>query len=273
LDTKNIKGAGLGLRFSFLNDIYEIEEKPTWFEIAPENWMDKGGKGRKILENIRADFPIGCHGLSLSIGSPDKVDKNFLKRLKDFLDYFEIDVYSEHLSYSSLNGSYIYDLLPVPFSEKLAEYIGEKARYVQDFLERPLILENISYYYAFNTPMSEAEFINLVMEKGNCHLLLDVNNVYVNSINHGYDPYQFIEDLDLSKVAYIHIAGHDRFEDTIIDTHGSEVCESVYDLLDFSLKKLGDVPVLLERDNNIPEYEELIEEYKKVKWSVENARV
>ncbi len=270
---KQISGAGLGLRFSFLDDIYEIYEKPNWFEIAPENWMERGGKGRKILEKIREDFPIGCHGLSLSIGSPDKIDKNFLKRLKDFLDYFEIDLYSEHLSYSSLNGSYIYDLLPVPFSENLAKYIGEKANYIQDYLGRQLILENISYYYSFDTGMSESEFINLVMEKGNCKLLLDVNNVYVNSINHGYNPYKFIEELDLSKVAYIHIAGHDTFEDTVIDTHGSEVCEPVYDLLEFSLKKLDDVPVLLERDNNIPEYTELIEEYKKVKWSLENAGV
>jgi hypothetical protein len=166
LNTKEIKGTGLGLRFSFLNDIDDVDEKPNWFEIAPENWMNKGGKGKKILEKIRSDFPIGCHGLSLSIGSPDKVDKKFLKEIKEFLDYFEIDVYSEHLSYSSLNGSYIYDLLPVPFSEKLAEHIGEKARYIQDFLGRQLILENISYYYAFDTEMSEAEFINLVMEKG-----------------------------------------------------------------------------------------------------------
>ncbi len=273
MDTKDIKGAGLGLRFSFLNDIHKFEEKPNWFEIAPENWMGKGGKATKILEKIRADFPIGCHGLSLSIGSPDKIDKNFLKELKEFLDYFEIDIYSEHLSYSSLNGSYIYDLLPVPFSEKLAEYIGEKARYIQDYLERPLILENISYYYSFDAEMSEVEFINLVLEKGNCKLLLDVNNVYVNSLNHGYDPYHFIEDLDLSKVEYIHIAGHNKFDDIIIDTHGADVCEPVYDLLDFSLKRLGDVPVLLERDNNIPEYNQLIEEYKKVKWSIENARV
>ncbi len=273
METKKIKGTGLGLRFSFLNEIYKINEKPNWFEIAPENWMERGGKVKKTLEKIREDFPIGCHGLSLSIGSPDKIDKNFLKKIKEFLDYFEIDLYSEHLSYSSVNGNYIYDLLPVPFSEKLAEHIGEKAKYIQDYLGRPLILENISYYYSFETDMSELDFINLVLEKGNCKLLLDVNNVYVNSINHKYNPYQFIENLDLSKVSYIHIAGHDKFEDMIIDTHGSEVCNPVYELLDFSLKKIGNVPVLLERDNNIPAYEELIEEYQKIKRSIEGARV
>jgi len=226
-----------------------------------------------ILEKIRVEFPITCHGLSLSIGSPDSLNFKFLKDLKDFLNFFEIDIYSEHLSFSSINNSFLYDLFPIPFNEQKAEQIAEKIKIVQDFLERPLILENISYYFSLEGKISELDFINLILEKGNCKLLLDINNVYVNSINHNYDPYNFIGSINKDKVAYYHIAGHERFDDILIDTHGANINQEVFNLLIFSIEKIGKKPVLLERDNNIPPYEQLLNEYKYLKEIVENAEV
>ena len=274
-----VKGAGLGLRRSFLYDIYDYDLKPNWFEIAPENWIKRGGSVLKQFEKIRADFPIVCHGLSLSIGSPDPLDFKFLKDLKQFLDYYQIDIYSEHLSFSMENGKRFYDLLPIPFTKKMAEFVSQKIMQVQDFLQRPLILENISYYLPLKEEISELDCINYVLERTDAHLLLDVNNVYVNAVNHGYNPKDFIRGLKLDRVKYIHIAGHlDYEEDLLVDTHGESVKDEVWDLLEFTLKLTGDVPVLLERDNNIPPYPELLEEYKKVdsiikKVQERNARI
>ncbi len=260
-----IKDAGLGLRRSFLYDIYDYDIKPNWFEIAPENWIKRGGPILKQFEKIRSDFPIACHGLSLSIGSPDPLDFKFLEELKQFLDYYQIDIYSEHLSFSMEGGKRFYDLLPLPFTKNMAEFVSEKIMQVQDYLKRPLILENISYYLTLEEEISELEFINYILEKTGAYLLLDVNNVYVNDVNHGYDPKDFIKNIKLDRVKYMHIAGHlDYKEDLLVDTHGEKVKDDVWDLLEFTLDLTGNVPVLLERDNNIPPYQEILEEYKKL---------
>lgn len=258
------EGVGLGLRYSFAEEVLEGEEAPEWFEVAPENWMKRGGFFRRTLEKIRERFPLVCHGLSLSIGSPDPINRNFLGELREFLDSFDIEVYSEHLSFSSLHGCYLHDLFPLPFTEETVRRVSTKIREVEEILDRPLILENISYYWRPPGDMEEWEFINAVLEESGAWILLDVNNVYVNSVNHGYDPYNFIAKLDLSRVAYIHVAGHDRFDGMVIDTHGAPVIEEVYRLLEFTLQRKPSVPVLLERDNNIPPYDELIREVKKL---------
>ena len=269
----SIEGVGLGLRYSFAEEVTEKEEIPSWFEIAPENWMRRGGFFRKTLEKIRERVPIVCHGLSLSIGSPDPVNVSFLQEIKRFLDDFEIEVYSEHLSFSSLGGNYLHDLFPLPFTEEAVKRVAKKVKEVEEILERPLILENISYYLRLPGEMEEWEFINAVLKESGARLLLDVNNVYVNSLNHGYDPYRFIENLYLSRTTYIHIAGHERFDRVVIDTHGAQVIEEVYRLLEFTLERTGPVPLLLERDNNIPPYEELLKEVEKLEdaWSVRKA--
>ncbi|SNZ03175.1 hypothetical protein SAMN06265182_0313 [Persephonella hydrogeniphila] len=267
-----IKGTGLGLRTAFIEDIHDYDLKPEWFEIAPENWIKKGGYLRKLFEDIRKDFPVVCHGLSLSVGSPDPVNKYFLKELKDFLDYYEISIYSEHLSFSSLYGSYIYDLFPLPFTRELAEDMSQKISFIQDFLGREISLENASSYVELSGDMEETDFIGYIIEKTGCKLLLDVNNVYVNSCNHRFDPYLYIEKIKPEWVSYIHIAGHKKIkEDLILDTHGSEISQSVYQLLIFTLKKIGKKPVLLERDNNIPPYRELLNEYDYLREVVKNA--
>ncbi|WP_121922578.1 DUF692 domain-containing protein [Hydrogenothermus marinus] len=268
-----IKGAGLGLRTAFIEEIYDYNLKPNWFEVAPENWIKKGGYLKKLFEKIRQDFPFICHGLSLSIGSPDPINFSFLKELKDFLDYYEIKLYSEHLSFSYFKGSNTYDLLPLPFTKEVADNIIEKLKIVQDFLNRQIAIENASIYLILEKEMEEYEFIQYIIENANCKLLLDINNVYVNSVNHGFNPYDFIDKINPEWVMYYHIAGHDRIEENlIIDTHGQNVIDEVYDLLRYTLETIGNKPVLLERDNNIPPYKELLKEYKKVKDIVENEK-
>ncbi len=265
-----IKGAGLGLRTAFIEQVFDNPIKPDWFEIAPENWIKKRGYFRKLFEKIRENFPVACHGLSLSIGSPEPVNKKFLKDLKDFLDYYEIKIYSEHLSFSYLDGKNLFELFPLPFTKEMAYFISDKINQVQDFLNRTLIIENISYYYVPYMEISETEFIKTILKKTGAKLLLDVNNVYVNSVNHGYDPYKYICSFSSDDVAYIHIAGHHKIDDNlIIDTHGNEITNEVYKLLDFTLDKIGYKPVLLERDNNIPPYNKLLDEYMKLKSRVE----
>lgn len=269
MDGPNLpQGFGLGLRYSFAEEVLEREEAPSWFEIAPENWMGRGGFFRKTLSSIRERFPIVCHGLSLSIGSPDELNLQFLRKLREFLEEFEIEAYSEHLSFSSLGGFYLHDLFPLPFTEEMVKHVSRKVKEVSEILERPLILENISYYYTPLKDMEEWEFINSVLEESGAYLLLDVNNVYVNSVNHGYNPYNFIGRLKLDRIAYVHIAGHERFERILIDTHGTEVMEGVVRLLGFTIRRTGSVPVLLERDNNIPPYEELLRELKTLEGSL-----
>jgi hypothetical protein len=260
-----IKGAGLGLRTAFIEEIYDYDLKPKWFEVAPENWIKKGGYLRKLFEKVRSDFPVACHGLSLSIGSPDPLNFSFLKELKDFLDYYEIEVYSEHISFSYFNSSNTYDLLPLPFTVEMAKHIVEKVKIVQDFLGRQIALENASVYLILEKEVEEYEFIKYIVENANCKLLLDINNVYVNSVNHEFDPYKFLDKINPDWIMYYHIAGHDRVEENlIIDTHGQDVIEDVYKLAHYTFETLGNKPILLERDNNIPPYKELLKEYKKI---------
>lgn len=246
---------GLGYRKEIHGEIMDFEEGLIDFiEIAPENWINLGGYWRKKLKAITEKYPLNCHGLSLSIGSPEELNWDFLKDVKVFLKECNIQIYSEHLSFSSTENAHLYDLLPIPFRKDAVKHISEKIHQVQDFLEMPLTLENVSYYTSVGAEMSEVEFINEIFETSGCRMLLDVNNVYVNSFNHSYKAEDFITNLDLSKVQYIHMAGHTQVSDTlIIDTHGEEIIDPVYDLFEFTMKKLPPMQILLERDFNFPE--------------------
>ncbi|MCW8108374.1 DUF692 domain-containing protein [Alteromonas ponticola] len=261
-----IRGAGLGLRREMLDQL--LPELPTeidFFEVAPENWIPIGGRFKSQFEHCAAQRPISTHGLSLSIGSPDPLDIELVKSVKHFLDTYEISLYSEHLSYCSLDG-HLYDLMPIPFTEEAVTHVAERIRIVQDVLDKPLVLENVSYYLAPENQLTELEFINAVIAESNCQMLLDVNNVYVNSINHKYDPYQFIGALPSAKIVYGHIAGHfDEAEDLKVDTHGAGVIDDVWALLDFAYKTHGVFPTLLERDFNIPPLVDLLAEVGKIK--------
>ena len=242
-------------------------------EVAPENWINVGGRyGRKFREYTER-FPFVCHGLSLSIGSPAPLDFDFLGDLKQFMQDHGIRAYSEHLTYCSDHG-HLYDLLPIPFTEDAIHYVAGRIRQVQDFLGQRIAMENASYYAAPHQEMSEAEFINAVLAEADCDLLLDVNNIHVNSINHRYDPYEFLASLPGDRVSYVHIAGHyNEAEDLRVDTHGSDVIDPVWKLLDRAYELFGVMPTLLERDFNIPPLAELLNEVNQIKAAQHNAQL
>lgn len=260
-------GIGLGFRRNIADETIQLSGiTPDFLEIAPENWMGMGGYWKKKLHEAADKYPITAHGLSLSIGSPDPLNIEFIQRVKAFLNSFDIALYSEHLSYSQSGNAHLYDLLPIPFREDAVKHIVERIKVVQDILERPLILENVSYYTPVAAEMSEAEFIRSIVEESKCQLLLDVNNVYVNAFNHSYDAKAFINALPLEKVAYIHMAGHEKVSnDLIIDTHGQPIIDPVYELFEWTVGQLHPVPVLLERDFNLPKMIELQKELSQLR--------
>jgi uncharacterized protein (UPF0276 family) len=262
---KNINGCGLGLREEFIFDLNRSKNKPEWLEIAPENWIHTPLKYQKIFDKLALEYEFVCHGLSLSIGSYEPLDMVFLKKLKEFMDRYNIIHYSEHLSFSSLNGIQTYELLPLPMNLKEINNICTKVQKVQEILQRELILENATYYYVPTSTMSEIDFINAVFEKSGAKMLLDINNVFVNSYNHKFDAYNYIDNLDFSKIAYYHVAGHLEYKENLwIDTHGTPVKDEVWDLTKYCLTKKK-APILLERDNNIPRYAKMMQEYNKMK--------
>jgi hypothetical protein len=261
-----VSGAGLGLRRSFMNELGELDDKPFDFlEVAPENWMEMGGALGKKFAEFSERYPMLCHGLSLSIGSPSPLDEPFLIRLKKFLDKHNVRCYSEHLSYCSDDG-HLYDLMPIPFTTEAIDYVADRIKRVQEILERKIVMENVSYYAAPGQEMAELDFFLAVIEKASCDVLLDVNNIYVNSINHNYDAKTFIDAIPQNKIAYLHVAGHyNEAEDLIVDTHGADVIDPVWDLLAHSYQQHGVIPTLLERDFNIPSLESLIDEVTKIR--------
>lgn len=253
---------GIGYRKDFGEEFLTSPLEPSFIEVAPENWIGVGGYWKKLFDQATEKYPLFAHGLSLSIGSPDSLDMEFLSQIKQFLNDNHVEVYSEHLSYSKCDNAHLYDLLPIPFTEEAVQHISKRVKIVEDYLERPVVMEIVSYYTEIAPEMTEIQFVNSVVQESGCKLLLDVNNIYVNGFNHHYNPFEFIEQLDLDKVEYIHMAGHEKVSpDLIIDTHGQAIIDPVYELFEFTMNRLDrDVPVLLERDFNIPELEELQEE-------------
>ena len=269
-----VHGAGLGLR---RDSIKELLQTPTpqvdFMEVAPENWIGVGGAYGKQFRELTERNDFVCHGLSLSIGSPAPLDENFVKQVGEFLKQHQIKHYSEHLTYCSDDG-HLYDLLPIPFTEEAADYVAERIIRVQDILGQRIAMENASYYTpAPGSEMQEIDFLNAVLNKADCELLIDINNIYVNSVNHRYDPIEFMQGLPAERIAYAHIAGHyNEAEDLIVDTHGADVIDTVWDLLDKAYQHFGVFPTLLERDFNIPPVAELLTEVDRIvhfqqKWT------
>ena len=265
--TPGVTGAGLGFRRELISALKtHVPAAIDFFEIAPENWIGLGGAlGRDLCEFMER-YPFVCHGLSLSIGSPAPLDEVLLGKIRQFLDLHRISLYTEHLSYCSDQG-HLYDLLPIPFTEEAVQYVAERVRRVQDILERRIALENASYYVqAPITEMSEADFIRSVLAEADCDLHLDVNNVYVNSINHAYDPVEFIRAMPTERVVYMHMAGHHKeAENLIIDTHGADIIDPVWALLEHAYQMHGVAPTLLERDFNIPPLSKLMHEVERIR--------
>ncbi|MCC2655594.1 MAG: hypothetical protein K0Q76_702 [Panacagrimonas sp.] len=262
--TPHVRGAGLGLRRALMGPLADAVPDPEgigFLEVAPENWMGVGGRLGRQFRAFTERFEFVTHGLSLSIGSPAPLDEGFVRELKVFLDQHGIHDYTEHLTFCSDDG-HLYDLMPIPFTDEAVEHVAARVRRVQDILERRIALENASYYAAPAQQMSEIDFIRAVLERADCDLLLDVNNLWVNSINHRYDPVAFLDGLPLERVRYVHVAGHyEEAEDLRVDTHGSPVIDPVWTLLDHAYTRIGRaVPTLLERDFNIPPLPELLGE-------------
>lgn len=264
-------GAGLGLRRDFLAEFlaetlvdHTAGIRPDFLEIAPENWLGFGGRHAKQLQRLSADCPLVCHGLSLSIGGLQPIDVEFVKKIKSFLERYQVQVYSEHLSYTN-DGGYLYDLLPIPMTPAAVRYVVDRVQQVQDILGRRLVLENVSTYAMPNAEMSEAEFVRAVAQQADCELLLDVNNIYVNSINHGSDALAFIQAMPAERVRYLHVAGHYvEAADLLIDTHGADVVDPVWRLLDQAYDVMGVKPTLLERDFNLPPLPILLQEVAEI---------
>ena len=263
----DVTGAGLGLRRGMLPMLGNLADHDVDFmEVAPENWIGVGGRFGRQFHDLTERFPFLCHGLSLSIGSPAPIDVEFVRKVKTFLDTFNIRYYSEHLSYCSDDKGHLYDLMPIPFTEEAVRHVSARIRQVQDILERSIAIENVSYYAAPGQEIQEIEFVNQVLREADCSLLLDVNNIYVNSINHSYDALDFLNGLDLQRTAYIHIAGHyEEAEDLRVDTHGSDVIEPVWDLLLAAYERVGPLPTLLERDFNFGSLTSLLSEVSRIK--------
>lgn len=275
MQRQQIQGVGLGLRREIVNDFLAADAStlPQFIEIAPENWMGFGGRHAALLDACAARAPLICHGLSLSIGGPHPLNLEFIQNIKQFLNDYNISIYSEHLSYTH-DGGYLYDLLPIPMTEAAVRYVSERILKVQDLLGLRLVIENVSTYAMPGAEMSEADFVSAVLAQADCELLLDVNNVYVNSVNHHQDDPMvtaraFINAMPADRVRYLHMAGHyvaenDLSNRLLIDTHGADICTAVWDLLHYTYQKVGAKPTLLERDFNIPAWSDLMRECRQI---------
>ena len=261
-----VSGAGLGLRRAIADKLMaDPPSEVDFMEVAPENWIHVGGALGKKFRWFTERYPFVIHGLSLSIGGPAPLDEQLVRDIKAFMADHGIRMYSEHLSYCGDDGQ-LYDLMPIPFTDEAVSYVAERVRRVQDILEQRIALENVSYYAPTDTSMSESDFVNAVLEEADCDLMLDINNIVVNSINHSYDPHEFMLKMPSERIRYFHLAGHYvEDEDLRVDTHGAAVDKQAWDLLADAYAHFGAVPTLLERDFNFPPMEELLGEVRRIK--------
>ena len=288
-----LQGAGLGYRRDLADDFLNLSSNNAiqFMEVAPENWVKMGGAARYKFDQAAERYPLAVHGLSLSLGGQAPLDRELLKNTKALMTQYNSTFFSEHLSYCECEG-HLYDLLPMPFTEEAVKHVAQRIRYVQDFLELQISLENTSYYlHSPTSTMNEVEFLNAIAQEADCGIHLDVNNIYVNGVNHGLlDPYVFLDQVDVKRVNYIHIAGHDEehsaaqvvddlegesfnkikgayrhLPELLIDTHGEAVKGTVWDLLEYAYQRLPAIPpTLLERDFNFPPFAELYAEVEHI---------
>lgn len=260
-ETFQVSGAGLGFRRCMTKTLAQVDATQIDFlEVAPENWMGLGGRFGRALREYTERYPFVAHGLSLSLGGPSPLDAEFLHKLKQFLQRHNIRGYSEHLSYCTDDG-HLYDLMPIPFTEAAVRHVAKRIEQTQDILQQRIAIENVSFYAAPGAEMTELEFLLAVLKDADCDLLLDVNNIYVNSVNHGYDATEFLAQIPGERISYLHVAGHyTEAEDLLVDTHGADVIDPVWTLLQQSYDLFGVKPTLLERDFNIPPMDQLLQE-------------
>lgn len=259
-------GIGIGLRIPHYDDIFKNLPDIDWFEIISENFMIEGGKPLEILHKIVERYPVVQHGVSLAIGSPDALDFNYLKKLKALTKITKTPWVSDHLCWGRLPGAHYHDLLPLPYTQEVIDYVVERARIVQDYLELPFALENLSSYVAYHQDqMTEWEFYGTIVEKANIYMMLDVNNIYVSSRNHGFHPDTYINNIPMDRVLQIHLAGHTDKGDYVLDTHDNYVCDAVWDLYAKVYPRTKGVSTLLEWDDNFISFQQTWDEALKAK--------
>lgn len=266
-------GIGIGLRVPHYGHILERKPVVDWFEIISETFMVDGGRPLAVLDAILEQYRVVQHGVSLYFGSADKPDRTHLRKLKALVQRTRTPWLSDHLCWGSVDGTYSHDLLPMPYTRAAARRTAEKIRYVRDFLEVPLCVENVSSYAAFHqSEMTEWEFLTEVVERADCGILLDVNNIYVSSRNHDFDPYAYLDGIPHHRVGQIHIAGHTKFEKYLLDTHDHPVLDPVWRLYAHAIRRCGVTATLLEWDDRIPAFAEVHAEALKANAYIADAR-
>jgi uncharacterized protein (UPF0276 family) len=259
-------GFGLGLRPAYYEEILATRPPVDWFEIISENYMIPGGRPVAMLERIRADYPVVMHGVSMSLASTDPLDFDYLRQLKALAERIEPAWISDHLAWTGVHGVNLHDLLPIPYTQEALDHIVERISRVQDFLKRPLIVENASTYVTFRqSEMDEWSFISEMAERADCLLLLDINNVFVSCFNHGFDAQQFVDGVPLERVQQFHMAGHTDNETHRVDTHDQPICEEVWALYERARRRFGNVSAMIERDDNFPPFAELLAELSRLR--------
>lgn len=266
MSLKNYLGFGLGLRTEHYETILNDKPKVDWFEIITENYLVPGGKPLYHLDKIREYYPMVMHGVSMSIGSSDPLDWEYLRAVKALSERIEPRWISDHLCWTGVQGKNVHDLLPLPYTEEAINHVVERIQRVQDFLGRQLLIENVSSYVTFKqSTITEWEFISEISERADCLLLLDINNIYVSSINHEFDPMKYIIALPSERIRQIHLAGHENMGDYIIDTHDHDIVDAVWHLYAETLQHHGMISTMIERDDNIPPLDTLLLELNKAK--------
>jgi uncharacterized protein (UPF0276 family) len=257
-------GFGLGLRPPHYQTIIESKPDIDWFEIVTEDYLVPGGNSIYYLDHIRENYPVAMHGVSLSIGSSDPLDWNYLKQLKKLAKRIKPCWISDHFCWTGINGANLHDLLPLPYTEEAVRHVTERVSQVQDYLQHQILLENVSSYISYNiSTMTEWDFISAIAEEANCQILLDINNIYVSAFNHGFDPGDYLKGIPVEKVQQFHMAGHCNFGTHIIDTHDHDIIDPVWELYADAIRRFGYVSTMIERDDRIPPLGELLLELKK----------
>jgi len=251
-------GYGVGLRRQHYSHVLETRPKVDWFEVISENFMVAGGRALEVLEGVRASYPIAMHGVSLSIGSTDPLNRDYLRQLRDLARRFEPAWISDHLCWTGVGGRNLHDLIPLPYTDEALRHVAARIREVQDILERPLLIENVSSYMAFaDSTMTEWDFISTIADEADCGILLDLNNIFVSAFNHRFDANEYIDAVPADRVVQYHLAGHSDHGTHLLDTHDHPICDEVWALYERAARRFGPVSAMVEWDDNIPEFAEL----------------
>lgn len=264
----SLSGFGLGLRPEHYASFSAAEgcggQSVDWLEILSDNYLVPGGKPLYYLDKIRCEYPVAMHGVAMNLGSVDPLDFDYLQAIKTLAHRVEPMIISDHLCWTGASGKRLHDLLPLPYTEETIKHLSTRIRQAQDFLGRRLVIENVSSYMEADTPMTEWEFLTAIAESADCELLVDINNIYVSSKNHGFDPLDYLQALPATRVRQFHLAGHSistQSDSTLcIDTHDQPVCDGVWALYEQAVELFGDIPVMIERDGNIPPLQDLVAE-------------